>query len=257
MAAGLLAGKIALVTGGASGIGRATALLMAREGAGGVVVVDVDDEGGAQTVRQVEEAGSRGLYVHCDVSQDAEVRAMVREAVGRFGRLDCAFNNAGIEGPRAYTAEYEEVDWDRVLAIDLKGVWLCMKYELQQMVQQGSGGSIVNTSSVAGLQGVRGSVAYVAAKHGVLGLTRTAALEYARSNIRVNAVCPGPIRTPMLGRIMERRGPNMEEQYARAQPNRRLAEPEEVAQAVVWLLSDAASYVNGHALAVDAGFVVQ
>ncbi|MGH8009512.1 MAG: SDR family oxidoreductase, partial [Candidatus Binatia bacterium] len=177
--------------------------------------------------------------------------AMVHAAVAAYGRLDCAHNNAGIEGPAALTPNITEEDWDRVIAINLKGVWLCLKSEIAQMLKHG-GGAIVNTSSDAGLIAVPGSASYIASKHGVLGLTKTAALEYAKSGVRVNAVCPGPIDTPMLQRIGGRR-PRMVEKMAAVQPGGRLGKPEEIAEAVVWLCSDAASFVTGHAMPGDGG----
>lgn len=252
--AGRVAGKVALITGGGSGIGRATAQVFAREGAK-VVVADVVVEGGEETVRLITAAGGEATFVKADVAQTADVEAMVKKAVDTYGRLDCAFNNAGIEGVIQPTVEYGEAHWDRVLAINLKGVWLCMKYELQQMLKQGSG-AIVNTASVAGLVGLPGFSAYVAAKHGVNGLTKTAALEYAKAGIRVNAVCPGVIHTPMLERAM-RSTPGAEEQYVAMEPIGRMAAPEEVGEAVVWLCSDAASFVTGLPMAVDGGWVAQ
>ncbi len=247
--------KVALVTGGASGLGRSAALLFAREGAR-VVVGDLDVDGGQETVLQIEEAGGAAISVTADVTQSAAVEAMVSRTVETFGRLDCAFNNAGIEGAvGTSTAEYTEEEWDRVVNVDLKGVWLCMKYEITQMLEQGSG-AIVNTSSVAGLVGLRGSSPYVASKHGVVGLTKTAALEYAQQGIRVNAVCPGVFRTPLVERIIAR-VPGREQEYMNAQPIGRLGRPEELAEAVVWLCSDAASFVTGHAFPVDGGFVAK
>ena len=252
--AGLVQGKIALVTGGSSGIGRATALIFAREGAK-VVVADVAVEGGEETVRLVNAAGGAAIFVKTDVSKSADGEAMVKKAVDTYGRLDCAFNNAGIEGVIQPTVDYGEAHWDRVLAINLKGVWLCMKYEIQQMLKQGSG-AIVNTASVAGLIGLPGFSAYVAAKHGVNGLTKTAALEYAKVGIRVNAVCPGAIRTPMFERGV-RDNPGMEEQIVAVEPIGRMAAPAEVGEAVVWLCSDAASFVTGLPMAVDGGWIAQ
>ena len=252
--AGRLAGKVAVVTGGSSGIGRATAQIFAREGAR-VVVADVGVEGGAETVRLITGSGGEAIFVQTDVAQPADVEAMVKKTVETYGRLDCAFNNAGIEGVVQPTVDYDEADWDRVIAINLTGVWLCMKYELQQMLTQG-GGAIVNTASIAGLVGLPGFSAYVAAKHGVNGLTKTAALEYAKSGIRVNAVCPGAIRTPMFERGA-RDNPGIEEQVVAAEPIGRMAEPAEVGEAVVWLCSDAASFVTGFPMAVDGGWVAQ
>ncbi|GIX49235.1 MAG: short chain dehydrogenase [Candidatus Tectimicrobiota bacterium] len=253
--AGCLAGKVVLVTGAASGIGRATALACAREGAR-VVVADTAAAGGEETVARIRQAGGEARFVRADVTRAAEVEALVAEAVAAYGRLDCAHNNAGIEGPLAPTAEYPEEAWDRVLAVNLKGVWLCMKYEIAQMLRQG-GGAIVNTASLAGLVGARRLAAYVASKHGVVGLTRAAALEYAKAGIRVNAVCPGIIRTAMVQRMFLERNPQAEERLAASEPMGRLGTPEEVAEAVVWLCSDAASFVTGHALSVDGGLAAQ
>jgi NAD(P)-dependent dehydrogenase (short-subunit alcohol dehydrogenase family) len=252
--AGRLDGKIALITGGGSGIGRASALAFAREGAK-VVVADVVVKGGEETVGMIKKAGGEAIFVKADVSKAAEVEAMVNEAIETYGRLDCAHNNAGIEGTWVTTAEYTEENWDRVMAINLKGVWLCMKYEIPQMLKQG-GGSIVNTASGAGLVGVPQASAYVASKHGVVGLTKAAALEYAKSGIRVNAVCPGVIRTPMLERVLSSQ-PRMAETITAMEPVGRMGTPEEIAEAVVWLCSEAASFVTGHAMAVDGGYVAQ
>ncbi len=252
--ADLLKEKVALVTGGGSGIGRASALAFAREGAR-VVVADVAVEGGEETVGLIKKAGGEALFVRADVTQSAEVEAMVQRAVSAYGRLDCAFNNAGIEGTPAPTAECSEENWERVLAVNLKGVWLCMKHEIPRMLRQG-GGAIVNTASVAGLVGFQNMPAYVASKHGVAGLTKTAALEYARQGIRVNAVCPGVIRTPMIERFMGKGG-QTEEELSALEPVGRLGAPQEVAEAVVWLCSDAASFVTGHTLVVDGGLVAQ
>jgi NAD(P)-dependent dehydrogenase (short-subunit alcohol dehydrogenase family) len=252
--AGRVDGKIALVTGGGSGIGRATALTFAREGAK-VVVADVVVDGGEDTVGQIKAAGGEAMFVKTDVARAAEVDAVVKAAVATHGRLDCAFNNAGVEGMLQTTVEYGEAHWDRVLAINLKGVWLCMKYEIAQMLKQGSG-AIVNTASAAGLVGFPHLSAYVASKHGVVGLTKTAALEYAKAGIRVNAVCPGGIRTPMLERAFK-----MMEGFAEAavasEPVGRLGQPGEIAEAVVWLCSDAASFITGVPMAVDGGLVAQ
>ena len=253
--AGLVAGKVALVTGSGSGIGRATALAFAREGAK-VVVSDVTVEGGEETVRLVKQAGGDAIFVKADVSNPADVEALVNKAVQTYGRLDCAHNNAGVPGPNKAIPDITQESWDRVIAINLTGVWLCMKFEIAQMLKNG-GGAIVNTSSDAGLIGLRRGGAYVASKHGVIGLTKTAALEYAKSGIRVNAVCPGPIDTPML------RGPGGEpssrfiDRMVAAQPGGRLGQPGEIAEAAVWLCSDAASFVTGHALPVDGGYMAQ
>ena len=252
--AGWLAGKVALVTGAGSGIGRASALTFAREGAK-VVVADVVVEGGEETVGMIKTAGGEALFVKADVSQAVEVEALINKTLATYGRLDCAHNNAGIEGAVATTAECTEENWDRIIAINLKGVWLCMKYEIPQMLKQG-GGAIVNTASGAGLVGIPRAGAYVASKHGVVGLTKTAALEYAKAGIRVNAVCPGVIDTPMVQRITSRR-PHLVERMAAGEPVGRMGKPQEIAEAVVWLCSEAASFVTGHAMAVDGGYIAQ
>jgi NAD(P)-dependent dehydrogenase (short-subunit alcohol dehydrogenase family) len=250
----LLEGKIALVTGGASGIGRATALAFAREGAK-VIVSDIVVEGGEETVQMVKAAGREALFVKADVSKATEVETLIRKVVETYGRLDCAFNNAGIEGVLVPTAECSEENWDRTLAINLKGVWLCMKYEIPQMLTQG-GGAIVNTSSLAGLVGFATMPAYVASKHGVAGLTKAAALEYAKAGLRINAVCPGSILTPMTDRLIGG-DEALRAQILALEPMGRQGRPEEIAEAVVWLCSDAASFVTGHAMAVDGGWVAQ
>ena len=252
--AGQLDGKVALITGAGSGIGRASALAFAREGAK-VAVADIVVEGGEETVRMVKEAGGEAFFIKVDVANAADVEAMVNAVVDTYGRIDCAYNNAGIEGRLASTDEYPEDMFDKVIDINLTGVWLCMKYELPQMLKQG-GGAIVNTASGAGLIGVAGMSAYVASKHGVVGLTKTAALEYAKSGIRVNAVCPGLIQTPMVERITADQ-PQLGEALVAAEPVGRTGKPEEIAESVVWLSSDAASFVTGHAMSVDGGFVAQ
>jgi NAD(P)-dependent dehydrogenase (short-subunit alcohol dehydrogenase family) len=250
----LLEGKIALVTGGSSGIGRATALAFAREGAK-VVVADVQVEGGQETERMIKEAGGEAIFVKTDVSDAAEVERLINKAVKTYGRLDCAHNNAGIEGVTAPTADCTEENWDRTISINLKGVWLCMKYEIPQMLKKG-GGAIVNTASVAGLVGFQGLPAYCASKGGIIQLTRTSALEYAAKGVRINAVCPGVIRTPMIERVTGGK-PEAEAQFTALEPIGRMGTPEEIAEAVVWLCSDAASFVTGHPMVVDGGLVAQ
>src|SRR5215813_4530907 len=245
-------GKVALVTGAASGIGKASALAFAREGAR-TVVADVVVEGGEETVRMIKEAGGDALFVRTDVAKAAEVEMLIQKIVKTYGRLDYAHNNAGIAGADAPTADCTEENWDRTIAINLKGVWLCMKYEIPQMLKQG-GGAIVNTASTAGLVGLEGSPAYCASKGGVIQLTRAAALDYAKAGIRVNAVCPGVIRTPMVERLV---GTEAEAGLIAMEPIGRMGKPEEVAEAVVWLCSDAAWFVTGNAMPVDGGLVAQ
>jgi len=245
--------ETAIVTGAASGIGRATAERFAAEGAN-VVVSDVDAEGGRETVEQIESDGGTATFVETDVSDAADVEAMVAEAVDAYGGLDVAVNNAGIEGEFEPLAEVSEDDWDRVLDINLKGVWLCLKHELPELVA-GGGGAVVNVSSIAGLVSA-GGVPYVASKHGLVGLTRVAATQYAADDVRVNAVCPGVIDTPMVDRADEA-NPGAIEQFVGMQPLGRMGTPEEVANAIVWLCSDEASFVTGNAYPVDGGYLAQ
>ena len=246
--------KVALVTGGGSGIGRATSLAFAREGAR-VAVADVVLGGAEETARMIEGIGGNAAVFEVDVTKAEDVASLINRVVQTFGRLDCAFNNAGIGGEVAMTAEYPEEDWDRVIDVNLKGVWLCMKYEIPVMEKQGSG-AIVNTASIYGLAGSAGYIAYNAAKHGVVGITRTAALEYALAGIRVNAVCPGYIRTPMtLPGIAA--NPELGRRMVSQTPMGRLGEPEEIAGAVVWLCSAAASFVTGHTMTPDGGYTAQ
>jgi NAD(P)-dependent dehydrogenase (short-subunit alcohol dehydrogenase family) len=252
--ADLLKNKVALVTGGSSGIGRATALACAREGAK-VAVADIVVAGGEETAQLVKDAGSEAIFIKADMTKTADLEAMVNTIVETYGRLDCAHNNAGIEGALGKTANYEEAEWDKVIAIDLTGVWLCMKYEIPAMLKNGAG-AIVNTASAAGLIGVPNMPAYAASKHGVVGLTKTAALEYAKAGIRVNCVCPGIIQTPMVSRLTGER-PGMFEKIATAEPIGRVGQPEEIAESVVWLCSDLASFVTGHAMSVDGGIIAQ
>ena len=248
------AGRVAFITGGASGIGRATALAFARVGAS-VAVADVSEKGNQETARLIEEESGRALAVKCDVSRSDDVQTALNNTIGAFGRLDFAFNNAGIEPKNpAPTADYDEEEWNRIIEIDLRGVFLCMKHEIPLMLKQG-GGAIVNTSSGAGIIGIKGSPAYTAAKHGVIGLTRAAALDYAGQNIRVNAICPGYIATPMMDRFTGGT-PEGRAKVISEEPIGRMGRPEEIANAVLWLCSDAASFVVGHALVVDGGQTV-
>jgi NAD(P)-dependent dehydrogenase (short-subunit alcohol dehydrogenase family) len=252
--AGLLHGKVALITGAASGIGRATAIAAAREGAK-VLVVDAVPAG-EDTVKLIKEAGGEAAFHKCDVTRAAEVEATVAAAVKLFGRLDCAHNNAGIIGKSLHTAEDTEENFDRIIAVDLKGVWLCMKYEILQMLKQGARGAIVNTASAAGLVGSHGQPAYTAAKHGVIGLTKVAALEYARHDIRVNSVCPGVIDTAMVAEMVTGH-PRLRDRLIAVEPIRRMGKPEEIGEAVVWLMSDYASFVTGASLPVDGAMTAQ
>lgn len=243
-------GKVALVTGAASGIGRATALDFASAGAA-VVVSDIDADGGEETVARIRAAGGEATFIRADVSRADEVAMLVGNAVERYGRLDCGCNVAGITSTRRMLPEFPDEAWHRVIAVNLTGVFYCMKQEVGQMLRQGSG-SIVNLASAAGLVGVAGHHAYVASKHGVVGLTRTAALELAQSGIRVNAVCPGYVHTPMA--VPAGVPPERAAQLGALQPVGRLGTPEEVAALVLWLCSDAASFVTGAALPVDGGY---
>src|SRR5436309_2119341 len=248
-------GKVAFVTGAASGIGRAAALAFAREGAS-VVVADVSEQGNQETARMIEEQGGRALAVRCDVTKAADVKAALDKTIATFGRLDVAFNNAGIEPKRpAPTADYDEDEWSRIIDINLRGVFLCMKHEIPLILKQG-GGAIVNASSGAGVIGIKGSPAYTAAKHGVIGLTRAAALDYAAQNLRINAVCPGYIDTPMMGRFTGGTPEGVAKVVAE-EPVGRMGKPEEIAAAVVFLCSDAAAFVIGHAMVIDGGQTVQ
>jgi NAD(P)-dependent dehydrogenase (short-subunit alcohol dehydrogenase family) len=252
--AGQFAGKVALVTGAAAGIGRASAQAFARAGAR-VVLADVDSDGGETTRRLIEESPGEAVFIKADVSKAADVEAMIDAAMKRWGRLDYAHNNAGVGESRVALADMTEEIWDRTMSINLKGVWLCMKYEIRRMLEQG-GGAIVNTSSAVGLVGARQQCAYVASKHGVIGLTKAAALEYAKAGIRVNAVCPGGIRTPALDSFFSS-SPHIEARVTAQHPIGRLGTAEEVAEVVLWLCSDAASFITGHALAVDGGATAQ
>lgn len=246
--------KIALVTGAGSGIGRATALRFSREGAK-LIVADWNRDGGVETVELIKKSGGEAAFVQVDVSDDSQVRDMIRFAVDTHGRIDILFNNAGIEGDMAATSECTEENFDRVIAVNLRGVFLGMKYGIQQMLKQG-GGVVINTASVAGLIGFAGLPAYCASKGGVVQLTRTAALEYAQQNIRVNAICPGVIHTSMIDRIT---GGEEEaiQQFTRLEPVKRMGTPEEIAAVAAFLASEDASFVTGVPFPVDGGFVAQ
>lgn len=248
----LFRNKIALVTGASFGIGRATAVAFAQRGAT-VVIADWKEDPDGRTLQQIRETGSEGLFVKTDIERTTEVNALFETILATYGRLDYAFNNAGIEGNTAPVHECTEENWDRTIAINLKGTWLCMKEEITQMRKQG-GGVIVNCASIAGLSGFANLPAYVASKHAVVGLTKTAALENAAAGIRVCAVCPGVIHTPMIDRLTHG-DPEVEKQYTAMEPVGRMGRPEEIAEAVVWLCSEGASFVTGLSMAVDGGFM--
>jgi NAD(P)-dependent dehydrogenase (short-subunit alcohol dehydrogenase family) len=243
---------VALVTGGSFGIGRATAIAFAKRGAS-VVIADWKEDKEQTTLNLIKKEGSEGLFIQCDVSQPGDVKALIEKIIATFGQLNFSFNNAGIEGLQAPVHECTEENWDRTMAVNLKGVWLCMKEEISQMRKQGKG-AIINCASIAGLAGFVTLPAYTASKHGIIGLTKVAALENATLGIRVNAVCPGVIHTKMMDRITKE-DKEAEKQYIAIEPVGRMGEPEEIAEAVVWLSSDAASFVTGHSMVVDGGFM--
>jgi NAD(P)-dependent dehydrogenase (short-subunit alcohol dehydrogenase family) len=245
-------GKVAVVTGGTSGIGRETAVLFASRGAK-VVVSGRRQTEGDETVQLIRKAGSEGIFVKTDVSRAADVKAMIDKAVDTYGKIDCAFNNAGIEGAWMPIVDQSEEDWDQLIDINLKGTWLSMKYELKQMLKQGGAAAIVNNSSVAGFIGSAGAATYSASKHGVLGLTKAAALECGSSGIRVNAVCPAVIETPMADRIFGE--PAIQKWVLGHHPIGRFGKSSEVAEAVVWMCSSAASFMTGQSLILDGGFL--
>jgi len=242
--------KVAIVTGGSFGIGKATAIAFARRGARVVIADWMQDD---SVLKEIKELGGTAIVVRCDVSKTADVAAMVSQAVNAFGKLDFAVNNAGIEGETASSHECTEENWDKTININLKGLWLCMKHEIPVMLKQGKG-AIVNVASIAGLIGFPGLPAYVVSKHGIVGLTKTAALEYAKQGIRINAVCPGVIKTAMVDRITGE-DKTVEKKYEDMEPVGRMGQPEEVAEAILWLCSDAASFVTGDAMAVDGGWI--
>jgi NAD(P)-dependent dehydrogenase (short-subunit alcohol dehydrogenase family) len=245
-------GKVALVTGGTSGIGRETSILFARKGAR-VVVAGRREIEGKETIDLIRRAGGEGIFVRADVSRTSEVKALVEKTVAAYGGLDYAFNNAGIEGHWVPIVEQTEDEWDQTIDINLKGTWLCLKYEIRQMLQQGRGGVIVNNASISGFIGSYGSATYAASKHGVLGLTKAAALEVARNGIRVNAVCPAAVETPMADRLFG--APEVRKKVLGFYPIARFGKPIEVAEAVLWMCSGAAGFMTGQSLVLDGGFL--
>jgi len=244
--------KVAIVTGGSFGIGRAACIAFAKKSAKVVIVDCVED---SETLNIIKADGGTAMFIKCDVSKAAEVKSMIDKTISTYGKIDFAFNNAGIEGVSAPLHLCTEENWDRTLNVNLKGVWLCMKYEIEQMLKQGKG-AIVNTASIAGLVGFQGLPAYVASKHAIVGITKTAALELAKQNIRINAVCPGVIKTPMIDRFTGK-NKEAEKAFETMEPVGRMGLPAEVASVVMWLCSDGASFVTGDAIAVDGGWIAQ
>ncbi|MBT7076096.1 MAG: glucose 1-dehydrogenase [Pelagibacterales bacterium] len=252
----LLQNKTILITGGSSGIGKASAKIMAREGAK-VIICDIQDDEGIKTVDNIKSSGGYAKYYHMNVVDFDEVNDTISKIYKDNGSLDGAFNNAGIEGPTKKTLDYSSAEWNKVINVNITGVFNCMKSEIEKMITQDAGGSIVNTASVAGLVGLAGTSGYNASKHAVIGLSKTAAVEYATKNIRINAVCPGFINTPMLDRLIGIKDNKIKDKFIQLVPNRRMAEPEEIGETVAWLLSDKSSYITGSALPIDGGWTAQ
>lgn len=249
-----LKNKVVMITGAASGIGEASALAFAKEGAV-VVVSDVQSERGEEVVARIHAEDGKAIFIKCDVSKEEDIKNMVLKTIENFGRIDCAFNNAGIEGETADTTSCTNINWEKVININLRGIWLCMKYQTAEMLKMGKG-NIVNTSSIAGLVGFSGIPAYTASKHGVIGLTKAAALELANKNIRVNAICPGVIQTPMIDRFTLGDAQAIKD-LVEGEPMGRMGRSDEIAQAALWLCSDVSSFVTGHSLVVDGGWVAR
>ncbi len=249
-----LKGKVVVITGASSGIGAASALAFSREGAS-VVLADKLSNKGEELVSKIQSEDGKAYFLKCDVLHEEEIKNLIAKTVERFGRLDCAFNNAGIEGETGDTINCSTENWDRVLDTNLKAIWLCMKYQLPEMIKVG-GGTIVNCSSIAGVVGFAGSPAYTASKHGVIGLTQSAALEFATKNIRINAICPGVIETPMIDRYTHGESEKIKSLIS-AEPMARMGTAAEIAQAALWLCSSSSSFVTGHPLVVDGGWVAQ
>lgn len=243
--------KVVIVTGAGSGIGKVTAQAFAKEGAS-VIVTDINEDGGEKTVTAIKNCAGIATFYKCDVSIENQVKNLIDFTLSTYGRLDCAYNNAGIEEASSSTVDCKNEEWDKIINTNLKGVWLCMKYEIPAMIKNG-GGSIVNCSSIAGLVGFPNAPAYVASKHGVVGLTEAAALEYAKLNVRINSICPGPIKTEMLDRLPK----GMEKELTDKDPMGRLGKPEEIAEGVLWMCSDKASYLTGQSIPIDGGWVIQ
>lgn len=247
-------GKVALVTGAGSGIGRASAAAFASQGAK-VIVSDISEKGGMETVRAIRSAGGEATFVKTDITKPSDVEALINAAVDKYGRLDCAHNNAGITGYSTKVVECSLEEWDDVMNVNLRGIFLCLKYEIQQMIKQG-GGAIVNASSTMGVVAHESGAAYVASKHAIIGLTKSTALAYVKDNIRINALCPGNTETPIFDHV-KKNMPAVYEGLILATPIGRFAQPDEIANAVLWLCSDAASYCIGHTMIVDGGYTIQ